>query len=250
MTDGPEPLGEPLFRLTDAELSLFGAVGGVETPWLSQLSEVEHRAAVDAAYRSMLAHGAVEDDSGGLLVPEELVQILSLRTAPRWRLGIRYAPTGGRIRRHYLHERAGGVVSEHVRADGVHEFDIFRAADTRTVVLELLGMSAHGAESGGPSRTWRADVTELAAGWIRPPWGEVAATSELSVTGDVEWTDIALVQGIGVVHRVTHTPDGVCTAVPVTGAQLGLLLGVPDSSQAAPSQQLVGVKVRSDSPMK
>lgn len=165
-----------LFRLTDEELHLLGAADDVDTPYLDRLEPDQRGVAVDVAYRSLLAHGVCEAQDGGLLVPDELVQLLQVRAGPERAYRIEVRSQGGRSIRH-LYEAGGTTVCEDISADGVHDFDVRPVSDSQLLLTEKLGPSANGVVLRA---AWRATGDRDLQG-SPPPWGAVSATADLTV---------------------------------------------------------------------
>lgn len=112
-----------LVRFTDEELLLFSAHHPVvDAPYLSGLDEAQRQVAVQVAYRSLCAHGAVAVNGGsGMELPESVVTMLQVRASARSALLISKATAEiGVLRYHHLGSDV--VVIEDVTDDGMHEF--------------------------------------------------------------------------------------------------------------------------------
>lgn len=169
----------PLFRLTDEELHLLGAADAVETPYLDRLNPNERAVAVDVAYRSLLAHGVCEAQDGGLLVPDELVQLLQVRAGPTRSHRIEVCCRDERKIRH-LYEAGGTTVCEDISPDGVQDFDVRPIAEAQSLLTEGLMPWVIGEAEHGRRATWHA-AGDLDRRGQSLPWGSVRATADLTL---------------------------------------------------------------------
>lgn len=187
----PSPTA-PLFRLTDEELELLGAADDVDTPYLERLDAAQRRVAVDVAYRSLCAHGVCEAQGGGLLVPDELIQLLQVRSSPERRYRVELRVDGDRSLR-YLYEAGGTSVCEDISIDGLHDFDVLAADRTpRLLVAALTPLFAPVPGAGVVSTGCRfaGDVRLLSE---PAPWGAVLATADVTEGGPGQQDDLVSV---------------------------------------------------------
>lgn len=169
----------PLFRLTDEELALLGAADDVDTPYLDRLDAAQRRVAVDVAYRSLCAHGVCEAQGGGLLVPDELVQLLQVRSSPERRYRVELRMDGSRSLRH-LYEAGGTTVCEDVFIDGVHEFDVLPATRTPQLLVTAMTPPFSSIPGAGATSTGCRFVGDLRLLSEPAPWGAVLATADIT----------------------------------------------------------------------
>lgn len=177
----------PLFRLTDEELALLGAADDVDTPYLDRLDAAQRGVAVDVAYRSLCAHGVCEAQGGGLLVPDELVQLLQVRSSPERHYRVELRVDGVRALRH-LYEAGGTAVCEDICVDGLHDFDVLPAARTPQLLVAALAPLFPSIPGAGAPTTGCRFVGDLRLLTEPAPWGVVLATADVTraVAGDEE----------------------------------------------------------------
>lgn len=243
----------PFFRLTDEELHLLGAADDVETPYLDRLEPEQRAVAVDVAYRSLLAHGMCEAKDGGLLVPEELVQLLQVRAGPDRAYRVEVRSRDERTIRH-LYQAGGTTVCEDVSLDGMHDFDVRPTGEAHALLTELLALGPDRALETGARTTWRA-TGELDPAGEPAPWGAVCATADLRLrqTGvpderaSVVWGAAGnyLISEVAGSSRSPSDGDA-CTLAEMVADHLGIRQA---SCLSRADQQVDGVKVRSVSPM-
>ncbi|XAS75811.1 hypothetical protein V3G39_14310 [Dermatophilaceae bacterium Sec6.4] len=178
-----EPIA-PLFRLTDEELDLLSAAAEVDTPYLDRLDANGREVAVNVAYRSLCAHGVCEAQGGGLLVPDELVQLLQVRSGCERRYRVELHIDGSRSVRH-VYEAGGTAVCEDISSDGLHDFDVVPASRTALLVAAALAPVFSPASHGETVPTGCRFAGDLRLLAEPAPWGVVLATADVTqvVTG-------------------------------------------------------------------
>lgn len=169
----------PLFRLTDEELRLLGAADEVDTPYLDRLDPGRQALAADVAYRSLCAHGVCAAQGGGLLVPDELVQLLQVRSAPERAYRIELRDQGARSLR-YLYQAGGTTVCEDVSYDGIHDFDVLPATQSGELMAAVLTPPLPPVLGAAVPRGGCRTTDDLRLLSEPAPWGQVLATADVT----------------------------------------------------------------------
>lgn len=169
-----------LVRFTDEELLLFSATHPVvDAPYLTGLDEGQRRLAVQVAYRSLCAHGAVAVDGGeGMELPETIVAMLQVRASARSVLLISKATADVGVLR-YHHLGSDIVVLEDVTDDGMHEF---RLTDPEKLPDEVDAFCAVEGVADGHGDPVMLTVGSFTAGDLAQElWGEGVAQFDATV---------------------------------------------------------------------
>lgn len=214
----------PMFRLTDEELALLGAADNVDTPYLDRLDTAQRRVAVDVAYRSLCAHGVCEAQGGGLLVPDELVQLLQVRSNPERRYRIELRVDGTRSRRH-LYEAGGTAVCEDISTDGLHDFDVLPATRTHELLVAALTPTFSTSPGAGVTSTGCRFVGDVRLLSEPAPWGVVLATADVTAGAPEAQDDlVSVIWGDTGTYLVSNPAAGATRDAPSRDRHLVTLL--------------------------